>query len=109
MRLTVGGVLLALLFAASGCGGGSPNAVVRITVSDSGGTALALAQAKANGREAPLSSVEPLVPRRLPVNLAQNGRCNSNERVTIQLASGKTIAYGPCRLPRTIGWLAGAV
>jgi len=97
MRLVLLVVSVALV--AVGCGS-KHDAIVGIRALDLGGsgTLVAVAQARANGRQAPLESIAPLIPRRLPRATVCAGRAV----VVIVFASGKRVRYGSCDLPASI-------
>lgn len=99
------------LAAAAGCGGGTHDAVVAITTVDwdSGTAARAIADAVANGHEAPLSAVLPVVPTPLPANDPQASNCERRTTVEVTFASGRVASYGPCTLPLQILFLRSAV
>ena len=101
-RMTV--VRTAVLLCAAGlllaaCGGRSAAAhVVRIEATNlarPGGTVVAVADARKDGREAPLASVLPLV----PATLSSGGACGRVGVVTITFSNGRVRRYGSCRPP----------
>src|SRR6266508_3689663 len=97
MRCAPAFIVLALV--AVGCGS-KHDEVVRIRALDFGGsgTLRAVEHARANGRQAPLESIGPLIPKRLPKARACRGRA----AVVITFASGKVVRYGSCDLPHSI-------
>jgi hypothetical protein len=97
MRVVAGVAWIALLTAAIGCGGARDNRIVRITVAwDENPVTVAVEQPVANGFQAPLTSVLPLVPEELLAGAPQDPVCRTRQTVTIQFASGRSVRYGPC-------------
>jgi hypothetical protein len=99
---------IASVAAAAAYGGTAEERVVRIEATGPDGRhVVAVAHAKANGREAPLAWVESLVPDPLPATLAL---ClpRTTAGLVIVFADGQTVRYGSC-LPRRIEWLRDAL
>jgi hypothetical protein len=99
----------ALPFVLVACGGAQhPPAVLRVTATDLGvghGTVVALAHARADGRQLPLEAVLPLVPSPPP---AAGRSCNGTGTVTIAFTDGRRVRYGRCR-PHSIDLLQVAL
>jgi hypothetical protein len=101
---------IAILATVTACHGATDDRIVRITVARDGSpVATAVDHARADGHEAPLTSVLPLLPRDLPANAPQDADCPYTYTVIIRFATGRSVSYGPCGLPKAIGWLASAV
>src|SRR5947209_18133604 len=92
-------VLFVLATLAAGCGS-QTHRIVRISARDlrSHGTIVAVARPSANGRQAPLESVRPLVPLPLPLSR----RCSGKPVVAISFSDGRVVRYGSCALPQAI-------
>jgi len=103
----VASVLSALGVVLTGCGGTARvTAVVASDFVRDGPALSAVAAPQANGREAPLESVLPLVPSPLP---PPGTDCERRAGyVEIQFSNGRNVRYGDCR-PRSIDWLHLAV
>jgi len=98
--------MIVLAFVAAGCGSKSQR-IVRISAADLAGhgTVVAVARPAANGRQAPLEAVRPLVPLPLPLS----SRCTGRPVVAITFSDGRIVRYGSCALPDSIRVLQEAV
>ena len=61
--------------------------------------------APTRANEMPLSYIQGEIPSPLPGTLWQGIRCGSGIVVNVSLVDGRTISYGPCRLPDSIAKL----
>jgi hypothetical protein len=98
-------LLLTLLLVTASCSS-KQDAVVRVRVLDLGGsrTLAAVRKAHANGREVPLASITPLIPKPLP----RAATCTARAQVVVVFASGRQVRYR-CDLPTSIKTLQQAM
>ena len=111
MRVVVGVIAVVLLLAAQASASGD-DPVVRITVAEPGEhVVVAVANPRTNGYDAPLSSVEPLIPDPLPASpgVSNCPAGQSSSELTLAFASGRSVRYTGCALPDRIRWLGRAV
>jgi hypothetical protein len=109
-RLAFGAIELLLAATAVGCGGGpSDRPVVRLVrVNGDGEAASAVAEARADGTQTPLTAIASLIPSPLPPARTSCGALSMrSETVTIAYTNGTSVTFGPKCLPEKIHWLSG--
>ena len=99
---------LVLALAAGARGSARDDTVVRVVVSGPRGHTAAVPHPRTDARQAPLESVAPLIPSPLPPPTSSCPHA-FGDSVTLGLADGRRVTYGPRCLPKSIVWLQEAI